>query len=517
MKILCFISLIIYSVPLLIAGESWSPKFFNSLRNPSFVILAIWFIASINKNNRIKIKETLFGTDDFLSPKQLKKYVIIMSSFFTVFFLKLVYFNYITFNVSGGDFSAYANLIPNTMLGSFMYAEGADANHFGVHFSPIVYSLWPFFKIFYTPLLPLFAHALIICSTVIPMYLILKIKKVSPLQVLALIFCFFNYTYLSQVLKFNFHIEVFFIPLFMWMFYFFEKKRRVFFFITVILLNLIKEDAALYVASTCLGLLTLDKKFWKTILFSISASVIYFFVNLKIIMPYFQKGTSTKLLGNKYGRTLSEIVPNMLKNFHIVVLDYFKSGWLKTLVSFLFIPLNSSFFIISTFAFAIVHSSSGNEQMEKLGVYYSAPLISHIFFSLIIILEKDYRVSRQLRVGLFSLCFMMVNFFGGSYLKIPKYRGQNEKFSEVLSLVDLSKGDVCVQNSIFPQMGFSLNLRLASEGCLERDNKFIILNSDLNPYPYSREKILNLIQKYKQLSRYNVQSIDKFIVISLID
>jgi len=516
-KILSIISILLYVTPLLIGGESWCPKFFNSLRNPSFVILGLWLLACFKDNIRLQIKDLLFSTEDLLSEKKCRGIVIVISSFFTLFYLKIVYFNFITFNVSGGDFSAYANLIPNTMLGNFMYAEGADANHFGVHFSPIIYALWPFFEIFYTPLLPLFAHALLITSTVIPLYLIMKKKMVAPLQIVAIVFCFFNYTYLAQVLKFNFHIEVFFIPLFMWMFYFFETKKRVLFFVSVILLNLIKEDAALYIVSTCLGLFVLDKKFWKTLAFSSISTVVYFFINLKIIMPYFQKGVATKLLGNKYGQTLNEIVPNMLKSFHLVVLDYFKSGWLKTLLVFLFSPLSSLFFIVATFAFAIVHSSSGNEQMEKLSIYYSAPLISHVFFTLVLILKKNVSFSPKIKVSFFVLCFLMVNFVGGSYLKIPKYQGQDVGFSEVLKLVDFSRGDVCVQNSIFPQMGFSLNLKLASEGCLERENAFLVFNSRLNPYPFSKFEVVNFVKRYGKLSRFEVREFDTFSVIFLRD
>ena len=120
-------------------------------------------------------------------------------------------------------------------------------SHFMIHISPIFYLILPFYYLFSSPITLQVISVIIIFSAIIPIYLITKNHNLSNYVVFAICLLYTIYTPAITSTFFDFHENLFLIPLLFWLFYFYEKNHRLLFYITMMLVLFVKEDAAVYI------------------------------------------------------------------------------------------------------------------------------------------------------------------------------------------------------------------------------------------------------------------------------
>lgn len=128
-------------------------------------------------------------------------------------------------------------------------------SHFAVHFSPIYYLLLPFYALVPKPETLQVLQALLLASSVIPLWLIARRRGLPPMLCAMLCVLLLAYPALSGGTSYDLHENAFLTPLLLWLFYAIDAKKHVLLALFALLVLLVKEDAAVYVAVIGLYLL----------------------------------------------------------------------------------------------------------------------------------------------------------------------------------------------------------------------------------------------------------------------
>lgn len=160
-------------------------------------------------------------------------------------------FRCLTFSSPNFDLGIFVNTAYNLKTKLIQYntcERDALITHFGVHVSPILYLLTPFYFLFPSAITLQIVEALLVISSVFPVYFLCK--KYELKNITAIFMCLITVFYpaLSTGTFYDFHENAFLTPLLLWMIYFCEKNKRVPMYIFMALSLFVKEDATIYVA-----------------------------------------------------------------------------------------------------------------------------------------------------------------------------------------------------------------------------------------------------------------------------
>ena len=185
------------------------------------------------------------------SPFYCKLLLYIMASAFVVFVsiwtVSRIY-SYCTPTYDFGIFSQMfynmkASGIPNTTVERDMLLS-----HFHVHVSPIYYLLLPIYCLFPFPATLQILQAIVLASTIIPLWLLCRRHGLSPVISLVLCGILLSYPAFSGGTSYDLHENAFLAPLLMWLFYGLDVKSIPITILSASLTLIVKEDAAVYVA-----------------------------------------------------------------------------------------------------------------------------------------------------------------------------------------------------------------------------------------------------------------------------
>ena len=185
------------------------------------------------------------------SPFYCKLLLYIMASAFIVFVsiwtVSRIY-SYCTPTYDFGIFSQMfynmkASGIPNTTVERDMLLS-----HFHVHVSPIYYLLLPIYCLFPFPATLQILQAIVLASTIIPLWLLCRRHGLSPVISLVLCGILLSYPAFSGGTSYDLHENAFLAPLLMWLFYGLDFKSIPITILSASLTLIVKEDAAVYVA-----------------------------------------------------------------------------------------------------------------------------------------------------------------------------------------------------------------------------------------------------------------------------
>ncbi|MBQ7581171.1 MAG: DUF2079 domain-containing protein [Clostridia bacterium] len=220
--------------------------------------------------------------------KNAKKFVAVFAFVSLCFLLAVGVFRCLTFSSPNYDLGIFTNIAYNLKTKLIQYntcERDSLITHFQVHVSPILYLLTPIYFFFPSAITLQVVQAMLVCSSVIPVYLICKGRNISNKLTVALcIICTF-FPPLSTGTFYDFHENAFLPALILWMLYFYEKKRYVPMFIFALLTLSVKEDASIYVAFFGLYLMTQKGDRLKGLALSV-LSVVYVFLCIYFINKY---------------------------------------------------------------------------------------------------------------------------------------------------------------------------------------------------------------------------------------
>jgi len=264
---------------------------------------------------------------------------------------------YLNFVSPNFDFGIFVNMFHNmsqTGLPMTTNERNILLSHFAIHLSPILYLILPFYMIFPSPLTLQIAQAVILASSVFPMYLICREKNLN--RVTSLLFCavLAFYPGMTGGTFYDMHENCFLKPLLLWTFYFFERGKFLSVLFFSLLVCMVKEDAPVYIAFFAAYAFFAESsreqkmQRLKAIIYGVFA-LIYFYFALKYLQTH---GTGVMLW--RYGQyavhdeSLSGIVTGIFLNPSLVLYNMFAVDTLAKLIFIVQLLLPLLFFPLIT-------------------------------------------------------------------------------------------------------------------------------------------------------------------------
>lgn len=223
-------------------------------------------------------KNSNFFVSKTITDNALKKSVVVF--FLLVFFTvcSIGVFRCLTFSSPNYDLGIFTNTLYNLKTKFIQYntcERDELITHLQVHISPMLYLITPIYLIFPSAITLQVVQALLVSSTIVPVYLLCEKLSVSGKTTLAICFITAFYPALSTGTFYDFHENAFLTVLILWMIYFYEKKKYLPMFIFALMTLLVKEDASVYVAFFGLYLISRRRDRIKGVILLVS-SVLYF-------------------------------------------------------------------------------------------------------------------------------------------------------------------------------------------------------------------------------------------------
>ncbi len=509
-------------VPLLIGGVPGVPSFLSGIRNYLYLTLVIFLFSLLKRNIREELKSLYSNQVDSFDIKEKTfkfwKRAILLWGLFA--YLKLMIVNTYTYQIVDVDFSYFDLMIANFIRGNGWYSEACQCNHMGVHSTYFFYLLAPFHYLFNSPLLLQVVHGLSLWVAAFPLLKIIEHFKFKKVFSLAFVFTLFNYTAFVHNLKYNFHFEIWYIPIFLWMFYFFEVRKWGLFHLFALLSLLVKEDAGFYLLGYGASLFIFSKE-RKHSFILISYSIILTIISLKVFIPHHRETSDYVVAGTAsvYGSNIKEIALNMLKDPFGVMGYVIKGYWLKFLIPFLFVPFLSASFVVAVAPYVVIHSTAQSDLMAKLMLYYSAPFLPFLLYFFLKKLSSDFSFKniKLKEKRNYILTFFMVYgaLVGSGQIQYREVKPQYISFKSTINDLNLKEKKVCSQGSILPHLGYDSKLTSLRHCDQNLQYDYIFINPQIDPFPFSREVLESKLRAFEGDDNYEVlEKIGSFYIFS---
>lgn len=392
-------------------------------------------------------------------------------------------------------------------------------SHFGIHFTPIIFLVVPFYLIFDGPLFLLYLQVLMVGLSAIPLYLIAKNafkEKYIPV-IIAIVYLFFRHLLIG--LMHDIHMEMYF-PLFIFSSYYFiaVNKKPLFYFLFISLALFIKEDIAVYMFFFGLFIFFKVKEKKYGLITSVYA-LLYFLLALGVIIPYFRSLEGLKgpyVYEHIWGRSVqnfAQMVWNFLTHpgtlFEGIPLGLFLRKFSNIVSPLLLLPFFSSYVLLA-FPPLLAAIVSKNPQIYTFGIHYSATLLPFIFLALIYGLKniKDFfegrRKGRLKKAFLVILVLLLlVNLPNSNFWRIirPSRYSALKDYKQVKQLINQIPKDASVAalSAIIPHIPKRKNIHMLPE---MNEAEYILVHSGINLWPYKEGEFLNFLKRIEREKKY---------------
>lgn len=285
---------------------------------------------------------------------------------------------------SGLDLAIYEQLLWTTVQhGTFFYNTLEGMESFGVHFSPILFTLVPLYAIVPDTQTLFFIQTLLLASASVPLYLIGR-HYLGESAGFIVALCYLMYPALHGVNLTDFHIICFAPVFFFSAFYGFVKKNVRLFMLFTILLMMVREDlipvASLLSLYACWQTKKEGDDYRPYLLLAISG-VIWFGIVMFVLMPSFIPTSHAEQIVHlsRYQGTIEGLGQNQ---------EYRITHILLLFGPLLFLPIFSPGTLLTGISAFLEIFISPNPFYYSIEYQYSALIIPSIFTALVVSIAK---------------------------------------------------------------------------------------------------------------------------------
>ena len=408
-------------------------------------------------------------------------------------------FKYYSFQSSAWDLGIFNQACYTTLHGKiFYYTAELYANPggsiFGVHFSPILFAVIPFYAIYPSPETLLIIQTVFLALGAYPTFFIAKEVLKSRESSLYLSFLYLLYPHLHSINLFDFHPDAFFVPLALFSYLFFIKDKWKHYFLFMFLSFLTKEFMPIMFIFFAIGeFLSLrkeviscfktKKKPSKKILIltaTIFIAIIYYTLAKWIIYFFnpnppsgFVEGTPWEILGVNLLNPSSFVNLPKANFFSALKYDFgSKFFYLITILAPLaFFPIFKFSMFLPVLAWIVLSFLSNYPPYYSLGYHYSAVIVP---FSIIAAIEglnnfrSNFKIEKKTFINLIKKIFfvgMIIN-IALSFLILPAtvsitsvISRHDRKLMENLNWIlrNFPNASILTQYDVFPYISSRVN------------------------------------------------------------
>ena len=440
--------------------------------------------------------------------KENKLIIVLISSYFLIF-ATLSCLRHYTFQTQTWDLAAFEQSFYNTIRGQFMFNNFESTSHFAVHFSPILLLLVPLYALWQSPYNLLIIQSLALALAALPLYLWTK-KLINQKWAATIALLYLVYPSIHWINLFDFHAVPFAIPLIFSAFYFLEIDNKKMAILFLVLTALVEEN--MIVAVFFIGLywfLTKNKKFGAGIAL---ASLLYFIVVAKLIMPAFGGGIVRLDRYAQFGSTASEIIINVISKPSLTlttILTGSKGLYLiKILLPVMFLPLFAGASLILLLPGLLINLLTTFELQFVNFYQYDSILVPFIFIGTALGLKwlTGKRLPDQ-KLTVLILLFAAIGFFWNSPISpinfpLNKFTyPRSESFRQILKLIPADVS-VAAHTNLVPHLTHRSNIYLTGAEPLLADY-VIIDGEDVFGFP-DQASFDNYLESYRQTGQYEI-------------
>lgn len=393
-------------------------------------------------------------------------------------FSYLCFLKYQSFSYFDWDFASDINTLWCSAHGRLFYYSFLEEIIFGAHLYLIMVLLIPIYAVFQHPFTLLFLQSLFFGLAAYPLYKLAKLKlnKVFSLSIALayLIYPSVGYINLSET-----HFEIYEIFFLFFALYYFEKNNFKKFLVFIFLAISCKENVSMVVFMMGIYAL-LRRKSKKWVMLPLILGFSWFFLSIKVIIPYFAKdaklyqgGFMFNIFYSHLGNSIGDMVKTII--LHPISVVKFVFSPVKVLyilclfVTTAFLGLMSPLVLLMTvpiFAQNLLSSFKGHAQIS---FQYVALLIPFIFFAVIWSFSKLLKLVNSRKGRVILVILFVVNaivfsvYLGAPQMHLIKYiKGYriNELSKEKNALLKIIPKDAAVISTFqfLPKLAHRYNL-----------------------------------------------------------
>lgn len=351
------------------------------------------------------------------------------------------------FNTSTFDFGIFAQMF-ESMATDFTQnttlERASELSHFKVHFSPVYYLLLPFYMLFRRPEFLLAAQAAVCFSGVIPVMLLCRHWRYGNTMTFLAAAVFLCYPAFTCGCFYDFHENVFLVPIILWLMYFIEAEKLMGAVFGGILLLCVKEDAGVYLlAAAVYALLNRNIALITGVLLLIMG--VTGFLGITSFINSYGEG----IMVNRYElflapeqNSLVDVVANVIKNpvyFFNNLLNGDKAVFLiQMLLPLLFVPLKSRRLCdwCLMLPMVIVNLATEYGYQYDIGYQYIFGTGAFLIFLFVKNIRYEKRKTKTLSAAALAAAVCLMGYSAHKYANIEqaeKYRDMYDSARVVLS------------------------------------------------------------------------------------
>ncbi len=371
-------------------------------------------------------------------------------------------------------------------------------SHFAVHLSPVYYLLLPVYFVFDSPLTLQISQAVILGSSLIPLYLLMRHFRLSNKVIALMMVAFAFYPAVTGGTMYDFHENCFLLPFILWLLYFAEKEKHIPMYIFMLFTFSVKEDAPIYIAFIALYFILSGRKKLHGIVMFLS-SIIYF-VFAVTILKNFGEGAMTGRFDNfitDQNLGLADVIITIFKNpAYFISQCISEEKLLFTLFMLLplaFLPILSrkwSQFILAG-PLVLINLMSDYPYQHSIYFQYVYGTIAVFFYLAILNLAENPKNMRRYLAPLSAVFSVIIFAFSVSpkLTYVNRLDVNREDYVKIRAALDTIEEDASVLSTTFYIPYLSQRKEIYEIEYCVKDTDYIVIDTRYASADKNREKI----------------------------
>ncbi len=408
---------------------------------------------------------------------------------------------YLSFATPNFDFGIFAQMyyyLKTELVPMTTCEREKLLSHFAVHLSPVYYLLLPVYFVFDTPLTLQISQAVILGSSLVPLYLLMRHFKLSNKVITLMMIAFAFFPAVAGGTMYDFHENCFLLPFILWLLYFAEKEKHLPMYIFMLLTFSVKEDAAVYVAFIALYFIFSGRK--KLHGFAMFLSSIAYFIFAVTFLGKFGEGAMTGRFDNFMTNPelgLIDVILTIFKNPAYFISQCISEEKL-IFILFMLLPLAflpilsrkwSQFILVGPLV--LINLMSDYTYQHSIYFQYVYGTIAVFFYLAILNLSDNPKNMRKYLASLSAVFSVIIFAFSISpkFTYVNRLSENKEDYVKISAALDIIEEDASVLSTTFYIPYLSQRKEIYEIEYCVKDTDYVVIDLRYESADGNREKI----------------------------
>lgn len=398
---------------------------------------------------------------------------------------------HLAFRTASHDFSMIDEAIYSAARGGPLFSPVLGRSFLSEHFSPILFLVAPFHRLFSSPWLLVLLQPLLLWAAVFPFRaLLVRTTDSERWQINLLCLLFLNHATMISTLEYLFHMECALPLILLSAVYFAERQRYVLYACCVLALLCVKEDVGLYLAG--LGAFyALFRRRGTLGLLTAVIGCVWTVLAIKTVMPLFsgEDAEAYQFVSrwDSWGKSPVGILIGFAQHPIQMICHVFNEDPLLLLGSFLLVPLLrplNGYWIVFILPWA-VNSTSDFSIQSELKLYYGIPMFSFMVVASIFMLQ-DKAAAWPRTPRMVAVIAVLLVMFNVCHFNLPHIPRSRALVLTKISEIPQSKR-ITASACLFPVIGYEHDKSLIQQLKIPTSD-FVLLKQGERSWPLSEEQ-----------------------------